>query len=238
MILNKILKISATLTCETGLHIGGGDSEMHIGGIDTPVVKNPVTHEPYVPGSSLKGKIRSLMEWRSGMVKNEPLGIRDLNRAKGAQEESVLTILRLFGAHGADEPTEEQQQKIGPTRLSFWDCPISKSWLKSVEENNLLPVEAKSENIIDRISGKAQHPRQTERVPAGAGFDFTLTVKVLDTDNEDELVKAVFRGLKLLELDSLGGSGSRGYGKVKFTNLQVAGYSGKVQFDAVDPFGA
>ncbi len=235
MKLEKIFKITARLHCQTGLHIGGGDAEIHIGGIDNQVIKHPVTHEPYIPGSSLKGKIRSLMEWRTGMVQHKPFSASDWKKA-GKQGESVLRILQLFGIHGNDA-TDSDIEKIGPTRLSFWDCPLNKQWLESIRDSNLLPVEAKTENTIDRIAGTALHPRQTERVPAGADFEFLLSVKKLDTDNEEELLKEVLSGLKLLELDSLGGSGSRGYGKVVFQDLKIEGYNGTLKFEDIKPFG-
>lgn len=236
MKLEKILKIKADLRCETGLHIGGGDTEIHIGGVDNQVIKNPITNLPYIPGSSLKGKMRSLMEWRTGKVQEKPLGVNDLKNA-GRDDVAVKNILKLFGIHGNKEGlTEELVSDIGPTRLSFWDCPINKKWVDSVRDKNLLTVEVKSENTINRISGTATNPRQSERVPAGASFDFCLSIRKLDVDNEDELVKEVLIALKLLEFDSLGGSGSRGYGKVKFENLTIEGYDGKICFEDLKPF--
>lgn len=238
MKLEKIYKIHAKLECVTGLHIGGSDTEMHIGGVDNQVIKNSVEDLPYVPGSSLKGKIRSLMEWRTGMVQSEPLTYKDLERAGSEKElvKNVLYVLRLFGVGGGDKVSEEKMEEIGPARLSFWDCPINRDWLNDIYEKNLLPVEVKTENSIDRIKGTAKNPRQTERVPAGAIFDFNLTVRILDIDIEDELITEVLRGLKLLELDALGGSGSRGYGKVKFCQLEIEGYDGPVSFENVKPF--
>lgn len=235
MKLEKILKITARLHCQTGLHIGGGDTEIHIGGIDNQVIKHPVTNEPYIPGSSLKGKIRSLMEWRTGLVQQTPFGVSDWKNA-GKQGESVLRILQLFGIHGNDG-NESDIAKIGPTRLSFWDCPLNREWLESIRESNLLPIEDKTENIINRIKGSADHPRHTERVPAGAYFEFVLTVKKLDIDNEEKLLREVLSGLKLLEFDSLGGSGSRGYGKVVFQDLKIEGYNGTLKFEDIKPFG-
>ena len=64
MKLKEIKEITATIEIVTGLHIGGNNDEIKIGGIDNPVIKNPLTNEPYIPGSSLKGKIRSLIEWQ------------------------------------------------------------------------------------------------------------------------------------------------------------------------------
>jgi CRISPR-associated protein Csm3 len=94
--LTGITTLTATLELLTGLHIGAGDAEMHIGGVDKTVVKHPLTQSPYIPGSSLKGKMRSLLEWRSGAVQPEPLGIRDLKTGKPLVKE----ILQLFGVGG------------------------------------------------------------------------------------------------------------------------------------------
>jgi len=131
----------------------------------------------------------------------------------------VFNILRLFGVSGGDQLDEAQARELGPTRLSFWDCDLSADWVKRVDDANLMFTEVKSENRINRITGVAEHPRNTERVPAGAEFDFRLSLKVLD--GETDLLPTVLAGLKLIELDSLGGSGSRGYGKVRFVDLKL-----------------
>ena len=232
--LTGITTLTATLELVTGLRIGAGDAEMHIGGIDNPVIKHPHTQAPYIPGSSLKGKMRSLLEWRSGAVKEAPLGYPDLQNASGAVQAEVKHILQLFGISG-DAKLGKEMQELGPSRLSFWDCNLQAEWEKEIRDNNQMLTEVKSENRINRISGVAEHPRQTERVPAGARFDFRLSVKRLAGDG-DALLTTVLQGLKLLELDSLGGSGSRGYGKVKFVGLTIDGQDAQARFDAVQPF--
>ena len=232
--LTGITTLTATLELLTGLHIGAGDAEMHIGGVDKTVVKHPLTQSPYIPGSSLKGKMRSLLEWRSGAVKEAPLGYPDLQNASGAVQAEVKHILQLFGISG-DAKLGKEMQELGPSRLSFWDCNLQAEWEKEIRDNNQMLTEVKSENRINRISGVAEHPRQTERVPAGARFDFRLSVKRLAGDG-DALLTTVLQGLKLLELDSLGGSGSRGYGKVKFVGLTIDGQDAQARFDTVQPF--
>ena len=227
--------IEATLVLQTGLHIGGGDSEIHIGGIDNEVIKHPVSGEPYIPGSSLKGKIRSLLEWKSGAVQEAPLGKKEYDNAQNGQQQAVKAILQLFGISG-DTQNEDFQKEIGHTRVSFWDCPLNKDYADRLREDNLPLTEAKSENRINRIAGTAEHPRQTERVPAGARFDFKLTVKQFDGD-EEALFDTLLQGLKLLEWDSLGGSGSRGYGKVKLQNLRKNGKDISETFAQIQPFG-
>jgi CRISPR-associated protein Csm3 len=233
--LTAITTITATLELVTGLRIGAGDSEMHIGGVDNTVIKHPHTQSPYIPGSSLKGKMRSLLEWRSGAVKEEALGWKDYEQATGSMQAEVKRILQLFGISGDAKVGVDEMGMIGPTRISFWDCNLNPSWEAQIREDNFSLTEVKTENRINRISGVAEHPRQTERVPAGAQFDFRLSVKKLARDGDD-LLSTVLQGLKLLELDSVGGSGSRGYGKVKFINLQIDGADAQAQLDAIEPF--
>lgn len=233
MKLNKIIKISATLKCVTGLHIGGSDTLMHIGGVDNPVIKNQVSGEPYIPGSSIKGKLRSLLEWRSGAVQEQPLSYEDYMKN---QSPAVMNILKLFGLSGDSKLSAEVASKIGTARLSFWDCSIQPYWVNDMKDRSMLLTEVKTENSINRISGTAKNPRQTERVPAGTPFDFNLSLKIYDGDDENALLNEVFSALKLLELDSLGGSGSRGYGKVKFSDLTVDGVNKQAEFDNTKPF--
>lgn len=229
MQLTKVHVLHAELVCRSGVHIGASDSEMHIGGIDNAVVKHPITQEPYIPGSSIKGKVRSLLEWRSGFVSNGPLGWPDY---VNSHSDKVLAILKLFGV-GGQVLTDAQAKEIGPTRLSFWDCSLLPEWISSVRTSEGSYTEVKTENSIDRIAGTAKNPRQTERVPANARFDFKVTVKVLDDEN---LLDTLLAGLKLLELDGIGGSVSRGYGKVKFEKLSLDGNDISADFDQIDPF--
>jgi len=233
--LTGITTITATLELVTGLRIGAGDSEMHIGGVDNTVIKHPHTQAPYIPGSSLKGKMRSLLEWRSGAVKEEALGWKNYEKATGSIQAEVKRILQLFGISGDAKLSVEDLATIGPTRISFWDCNLKPEWEQRIREDNLALTEVKSENSINRISGVALNPRQTERVPAGAQFDFRLSVKKLAGDGDD-LLTTVLQGLKLLELDSVGGSGSRGYGKVRFVNLQIDGAEAQAKLNAIKPF--
>jgi CRISPR-associated protein Csm3 len=219
----------------SGLRIGASEGEIRIGGVDQQVIRHPYTDEPYIQGSSLKGKVRSLLEWLSGAVRQEPLSYKEIERAQ-----LVKPILQLFGVGGGDQLKPEEAAELGPTRLAFWDAPFTDRWRSEIGRGNRLWVEVKTENRIDRIRGVAEHPRQSERVPAGATFDFTLSIKVLNIDADDggALRRVLYRGLRLLELDSLGGSGSRGYGKLKFRDLQLDGELVQTEFEALDPFSA
>jgi CRISPR-associated protein Csm3 len=212
MKLEKITEITGKIILKSGLRIGAGDMEMHIGGVDNPIIKHPHTQEPYIPGSSLKGKIRSLLELRSGLMlntKGAPLSTKDMNHlSDGPQKQECKQILRLFGVSGADS---EENSGIGPTRASFSDCPLDSDWAIRARKANWPLTEVKSENRIDRIKGVAEHPRFTERVPA------------------------LMEGMKLLELDALGGSGSRGYGRIHFL---FADETLRKKYDETKPFPA
>lgn len=237
MQLTQIKQLKGILILKTGLHIGAGDTEMRIGGTDNAVVKDPLSGQPYIPGSSLKGKMRSLLEWRHGLVsisQGQPYSFEHLKKQHDTSLDSAAaSLLKLFGgAPNADN--ESLVGKIGPTRLAFWDCPLNTKWKNEVaDKRNLLTTEAKSENTINRIAGVASNPRFTERVIAGAHFDFRLALKIID--NED-LLPMLLQGMKLLEADSLGGSGSRGYGKVAFLDLAFDGQSIQDEFDKLLPF--
>jgi CRISPR-associated protein Csm3 len=235
MQLNNIIALEGTLELMTGLHIGAGSEELHIGGIDNPIVKHPYTNQPYIPGSSLKGKMRSMLEWKAGVVsecKGQPVSAKVLATLPDAKKSIALQIAQLFGISGdANGDKEDWASKLGPTRLSFWDCHLTEAWVKERNDQQQNYTEAKSENIINRITGVAEHPRQSERVPSGATFAFKLTIRQLDGD--EDLLRTVFAGLKLLELDGIGGSGSRGYGKIKFT---LADAVHQTEFDKTQPF--
>ncbi|NGZ06560.1 MAG: type III-A CRISPR-associated RAMP protein Csm3 [Magnetococcales bacterium] len=213
--LTGIKEITGQIRLLTGLHIGSGNAEMHIGGSDNPVIRHPHTNEPYIPGSSLKGKIRSLLEWQAGLAGvngGKPMGYGQLDKAPDRSE--ALRILRLFGV--SDQLNDDQAKEIGPSRVAFRDCRLERDWVEKIRTKNLSLTETKMENTINRVRGVAEHPRNVERVPAGACFEFALSVKVLDMDGEEKLLETLWVGLKLLEMDALGGSGSRGYGRIRF----------------------
>ena len=227
MQLTAIRTLTGEIELLTGLHIGGGDADMHIGGIDNSVIKHPVTKEPYIPGSSIKGKMRSLLEWELGVVgetEGRPLSYKHLEKlTDDPRKDEAKIILKLFGGAPDGNVGKDIIEKIGPTRLAFWDCPLDSEWVREMDDKNLLLTEAKMENTIDRIRGVAENPRQTERVPAGARFQFKLTLRL--HQNDEGLLDTIIKGLSLLEISGLGGSGSRGYGKVRFNKLECDGES-------------
>lgn len=235
MKLMDIKKLEGTITLKSGLHIGSGNMEMHIGGTDSPVIKHPHTLEPFIPGSSLKGKVRSLLELQSGLV---PFAATDGGlvsvKTWRALDDQVLKnkaegILKIFGASGSESMEETG---FGPTRVSFSDCFLNRDWKDTAQQNRWQLTEVKSENSINRIKGTAENPRFIERVPEGTQFSFLLTFKILQ-DGDEQLFDMLLQGLKLLELDALGGSGSRGYGRIKFGFTDPGIIS---KFESLNPF--
>ncbi|MCX7795872.1 MAG: type III-A CRISPR-associated RAMP protein Csm3 [bacterium] len=200
------LFIEGEITLLTGLHIGGSKETGEIGGLDNPVIKT-IRGIPYIPGSSLKGKIRCLLERKGGFQpernEGEPCGCGSCN------------ICLLFGAHSNKNRTI--------SRLIVRDSYLDEEqFIKEVLKNSFEDItytEEKTENIIDRIKGTAQHPRIMERVPAGAKFKFFSSISFYERDDINSLTKSFIEGLRLLEDDYLGGSGTRGYGHIKFNNL-------------------
>lgn len=223
-------RITATLELKTGLHVGTGKDAIEIGGLDLPVVKNPFTQEPYIPGSSIKGKLRSLLEWTLDCIEDDG-SVWGSNR-NGNYSPNDL-ILRIFG-------TTIKEWRGGPTRLTVRDAHLDQEWAESIREQGLSFTEEKMEVSIDRIKGRAKDGglRRTERVPAGARFELELIFKVFDNGDGGKIdtdgINRVLEALKLLERDALGGSGSRGYGRVKVCNLQVDNQPTQEPFDAID----
>lgn len=198
------LKFTGKIILRSGLHIGGGSEFAAIGAIDSPVIKDSVTKLPLIPGSSLKGKMRTLL----AQVYNEQI-------ANNPNEDNEK-ITRLFGATeggGIDGKSPIQ------ARLLFRDSLLSNA-KELLDKGAEAFTEVKSENTIDRVKMTAM-PRQIERVVRGSEFNFELIYDVRDFSQVEEDLKVILDGLKLLELDYLGGSGSRGYGAIKFDDLKA-----------------
>ncbi len=223
MKLKGIKNVSAKILAKTGLHIGGSKDEIKIGGIDNPVIKDPLTNEPYIPGSSLKGKIRTLLEWKLGTIEEDgkPTYVPDDEEWNQIKENKKyhIKIAKIFG-NGKTIKKEEIAKKIGPTRIYFYDCYLDEENAKKLRAQNAL-TEEKIEVVINRVTGSVGGggPRRMERVPAGAVFNFNLTYLMFDEEDEENF-DLIPLGMKLLELTALGGSGSRGYGKIEFYEIK------------------
>ena len=203
----KKIKIQTSITLVTGLHIGGSSENVEIGGIDSPVIKlGTRENQPYIPGSSLKGKMRCLLEQAAGAPK---IGLN-------------AEVNNLFGIIESKANGTNNQ----PSKLIVRDAMLTpKSVIALLGSDGLdMPfTESKTENTIDRVEGATVKGgvRTTERVPAGAEFQAEFILNIWDDDDEAKLFDLFKKGISLLENDYLGGSGSRGYGQIKFGELNM-----------------
>ena len=235
------LILEGELHCETGLHIGAGKGSLEIGGSDNPVVKD-AQGRPYIPGSSLRGKIRSLLEQFSGAA--VPAELVYLSRRKGQEvrihqsDRADDEICLLFGRNAGrlDRVVGDalETHNATPARLSVFDAPLELDSITPQMRENLDDelTEVKNENAIDRITSQA-NPRTLERVPAGARFRVRFTLDVL-CEEDAALFVSLVQGLRLLEDDALGGGGSRGSGRVRFDKLKLT-WRGKDYYAAGAP---
>ena len=206
-----IVLLHGKIECKTGLHIGGVGTGYEIGGMDNPVIRDPVSGYPYIPGSSLKGKMRSIMEWVEGRVPS--------NGGIHSCKELDCPICRIFGSSAAED------RRGGPTRLAIRDAHPDNQTRESMDEleatQGLPKVEVKTENNINRItSATLSGPRSQERVPVDSRFDFEMLYGIYDIEkcqvSDVDLLPKVFQAMRLLEDSALGGGGSRGSGRIAF----------------------
>src|ERR1700680_3439584 len=227
-LIGKLL-LEGDIHCQTGLHIGAGKGSLEIGGADNPVVKDAFGL-PYIPGSSLRGKIRSLLEHALGLT--SPAELVYLSKRRGQEvrihqsDRPDDEICLLFGRNpGRIERVEGEaieMRAATPARLTIYDAPLDTESITAQMRENLDDeiTEVRSENAIDRTTSQA-NPRRLERVPAGARFRVRMVLDIL-CEEDKALAARLFEGLRLLEDDALGGGGSRGSGRVPFANLKLA----------------
>jgi CRISPR-associated protein Csm3 len=206
MKLIKKIIIKGQIETLTGLMIGGTNNAMGIGGPDKLVIRNSINDQPFIPGSSLKGKLRSLLEIADGNIGE---GFANTNIKNGPSMDITKVTTLLFGS--ALKDTERQR----PSRIIVRDASLLNP--EDLSRTELLYTETKTEVVIDRITSAAS-PRNFERVPAGAKFNLDLVLNIFEGDpfSEKELLETLIRGLVLVQDDYIGGSGSRGNGSVKF----------------------
>ena len=212
--LTGIYRVRGQIRLETGLHIGGDEGVIEIGGNDNPIVRDITTGNPYIPGSSLKGKMRYLLEWYTGRVSEDGKVYDGKNLSKESENDLLLNV---FGG------TAGGNGRKGPTRITVKDIFLSvdsEKEVKKMKERTGTDTELKIENSINRLDSSA-NPRNLERVPRNLIFDLKINFKVLSIDNKNEIEKMIKEGLKLVELEGLGGSVSRGSGQIKFENLKI-----------------
>lgn len=210
----KKIVYTGTITLKTGLHIGGTNVALNIGGPDKFVVRNPISNIPYIPGSSLKGKMRALIEVYHRSV--------DIDEKKGdvkASSDPDSVSGYLFGV-SADSKNKESKRYASRLIVRDSDLIIDEDPELKVQRipdfsNTDLPyTESKTEVAIDRVTAKA-NPRTFERVPAGVQFKLNMVLNIFENDDENRLKKTLEQAIKLLHDDYLGGHGSRGYGQVQ-----------------------
>ena len=207
------IEIKGTVEVKTGLHIGGNGAFAAIGAVDSPVIRDVRSDDPIIPGSSLKGKMRSLLAKQY-----------NIENAAKIPDEDADCLTSLFGS------SKKGQVHVG--RLLFSDM-----FLQNKEELSKLNIyratEVKFENSISRTTAFA-NPRQLERIIRGAEFGLNLVYEFVDNETmlqDFEILKNSFR---LLQYDYLGGSGSRGYGKVVFKDLNLDTVIGEVDEEILE----
>lgn len=197
--MNTKFEITGTIEVVTGMHIGGSTAFAAIGAVDSPIIRDVISNMPLIPGTSLKGKLRSLLAKQYNTVQSSSF------------DDDAENILRLFGS--------AKKNKIKASRLIFSDSILSNiNEIKSYGLNSA--TEVKFENSINRVTAVA-NPRQIERVIRGSKFPLSI---IYNAEKQNEIVddiKLLSEGFTMLQYDYLGGSGSRGYGKIKFNNLDI-----------------
>lgn len=225
---DKKIKLEGRLTLRfdvealTGLHIGGTNANIEIGGVDKSVIRNPLDNRPYIPGSSLKGKMRSLLEKYGGLKQNQRIGQGYIHSCDKNDEYQACAVCQVFGVPG--------EREFGtPTRIVVRDCHLSDAAAKRIQEQartDLPYTEVKTEVSIDRVTSVA-NPRQMERVIAGAIFGPGEIVYSFYSGDDCDLgrdianLRTLVRGMQLLEDDYLGGLGTRGSGRIAFRKISL-----------------
>ncbi len=170
-------------------------------------------------------KENSNIEWIEEKEKNYDINELKLKNGEDLKEISSMPcscggcdICKIFGPHNS-------KNIIYPRRVIVRDAFLinekTGKILTKKDENYDDYFEIKMENTIDRIKGTALNPRQIERVVKGSKFKFEIIFNVFNEEEDIKLIKKFIKGIELLEDDYLGGCGSRGYGKVKFENLNI-----------------
>ncbi len=207
-ILKKKIQFKYILTLKTGLHIGATNCALSIGGVDNAVIRNPIDNKPYIPGSSLKGKMRSLLELKDGSYSSNQGPCNNKNE-RSAQ---------LFGMAAGSKGGRISRLIVRDAFLLSEEAEF--------KNLDLQFTELKHENSINRITAEAK-PRPIERVPAGAKFEVNMILNVYSCDNEEILKDTLSECIEILENDYLGGGGTRGNGQVEFTVME--GFDGGKQ---------
>lgn len=211
------IQITGTIEVVTGMHIGGNEAFAAIGAIDSPVIIDPLSRKPIIPGSSLKGKMRALLA-------------KAYNPTVVNHNDDSEKISRLFGSSA--------NNKLMTSRLIFSDMILAN--YDELHSKGLDSItEVKFENTISRTTSVA-NPRQIERVIRGSKFKLNIIYDVLEDYQDQALddIKILVEGMKLLQYDYLGGGGTRGNGKIKFSNVTADTVIGELPQELEDMINA
>ncbi len=217
------LFVTGEIVTVTGLHIGGSGGAFAIGGVDNPVIKNQINGQPYIPGSSLRGKMRSLVEKSQGQVTGQPIGKGvEIHCCLNQNAYDICPICNIYGISAGGSSSSAEIENW-PTRLVVRDIPLTPESVQqlSLAKTSLPFTEVKTEVAIDRVTSQA-NPRDIERVPAGAVFGpMELVFSIYDARQDVKWLSVLLDSMDLLQDDYLGGSGSRGGGKIVFADLNL-----------------
>lgn len=206
------VQITGIIEVKTGMHIGGSSAFAAIGAVDSPVIKDARTRLPMLPGSSLKGKMRTLLA-------------KEYNTDAAAKpDDDAECLTRLFGS--AKKYHVKRSRLIVSDMFLANEEDLRKQGLQSL-------TEIKFENTINRATAVA-NPRQIERVVRGSRFDLDM---IYEAEVEEQIVddfRILAEGLKLLQYDYIGGNGSRGYGKIIFDSLQAETVVGEISEEILE----
>ena len=206
------IQITGEIEVKTGMHIGGSDAFAAIGAVDSPVIRDTRTNLPMLPGSSLKGKLRSLLA-------------RVYNKVIVNHDEDAPVIKRIFGT--------AKKGEVHASRLLFADMFVTGQAVDEIHRQGLTGfTEVKFENSINRMTAGA-NPRQIERVIPATVFGLDIIYEVVESEEIEEDFSLLGEGMRLLQYDYLGGHGSRGYGKVWFRNVEACAVVGEIDDEIV-----
>lgn len=199
----------------TGLYIGNKGGNLEIGGVDNPIIRHSISREPYIPGSSLRGKMRSQLEKKLGKHMNTKLGMAKIHSCQKNDLQNPCPVCKIFGISANENGF--------PTRLVVRDVRMTKTSIEKLlnSQTDQLFTETKWENAIDRVTAVA-NPRNIERVPSEVVFGPAELIFSLYEVSDIELLRDLLDCMQLVEDDYLGGGGSRGNGKVKFSKINIS----------------
>lgn len=196
-----------TIKLLSWLHIGWSDWWLKIGWIDSSVIKNPLTQEPYIPWSSIKWKMRASLE----MIHWDYNEKNNWDFWPSEEIENNSNIAKSFGI-------ATWKEKIS-SRLIFSDFEMTQEYKEIFKKNGSVDFyEAKSENSVPRFLKWNAMPRQIERVPSWVEFEWTISLIPIEwiySISKEELEKVLDEWLKYLNIFWLGWWVSRGNWKIK-----------------------